>query len=101
MVVKIAWRDWRLVRILSNEQGGFPRKAVMLLSHTPGLLGGGLASTAGNFFFSISSGGWEKIKLKLTALPCIFIYVVFRFNPIAFAIQREPACPSVPTIAIA
>ena len=67
----------------------------------PACLGGGWRQRPVTFFFSISSGGWEKIKLKLTALPCIFIYVVFRFNPIAFAIQREPACPSVPTIAIA
>ena len=43
------------------------------------------------FFFVIffkSSGGWGKIKLKLTTLPRISINVVCRFNPIAFAIQR-------------
>ena len=36
----------------------------------------------------LSSGGWAKIKLKLTTLPRIFIHVVCRFNSIAFAIQR-------------
>ena len=38
-------------------------------------------------FFS-SSGGWEKIKLKLTTLPRIFIRVVCRFISVAFATQR-------------
>ena len=38
------------------------------------------------FYFS-SSGGWGKIKLKLTTLACIFVQVVRRFNSIAFAIQ--------------
>ena len=40
------------------------------------------------FFFSLSSGGWGKIKLKLTTLPRIFIRVVCRFNSVAFAAQR-------------
>ena len=43
-----------------------------------------------SYFFVrfLSSGGWGKIKLKLTTLPRIFIRVVCRFNSIAFAIQR-------------
>ena len=36
----------------------------------------------------ISSGGWGKVKLKLTTLPRISIRVVCRFNSIAFATQR-------------
>ena len=35
------------------------------------------------FFFFLSSGGWGKIKLKLTTLPRIFIRVVCRFNSVA------------------
>ena len=44
------------------------------------------------FFFFVSPGGWEKIKLKLTTLARNFICVVCRFNSIAFAIQRYLAC---------
>ena len=39
-------------------------------------------------FFFFSSGGWGKIKLKLTTLPRTFIRVVYRFNSVAFATQR-------------
>ena len=39
-------------------------------------------------FFCLSSGGWGKIKLKLTTLSRIFTHVVCRFNSVAFAIQR-------------
>ena len=52
------------------------------------------------FFFFSFSGGWGKIKLKLTTLPRIFIHVVCRFSSIAFATQRRRACPSLPAIAI-
>ena len=34
-------------------------------------------------FFFLSSGGWGKIKLKLTTLPRIFIRVVYRFNSVS------------------
>ena len=40
------------------------------------------------FFFLIPSGGWGKIKPKLTTLPRIFIRVVCRFNSVAFETQR-------------
>ena len=34
------------------------------------------------FFLFLSSGGWGKLKLKLTTLPRIFIRVVCRFNSV-------------------
>ena len=40
------------------------------------------------FLYFSSSGGWGKIKLKLTTLPRIFIRVVCRFNSVASATQR-------------
>ena len=52
-----------------------------------------LSQSSMHISFSIlflSSGGWEKkkIKLRLTTLPRIFIRVVCRFNSVAFATQR-------------
>ena len=44
------------------------------------------SSTLAFFFFFQSSGGWGKIKLKLTTLPRIFIRVVCRFNSVALAV---------------
>ena len=38
--------------------------------------------------FFIYSGGLGKMKVKLTALPRIFIRVVCRFNSGAFATER-------------
>ena len=49
-----------------------------------------------NFFCFSSSGGWGKLKLKLTTLPRIFIRVVCGFNSVAFATQRWLAHPSNP-----
>ena len=40
------------------------------------------------FFLFSSSGGWGKIKLKLTTRPRFFTHVACRFNSIVFAIQR-------------
>ena len=40
------------------------------------------------YIYILSSGGWGKIKLKLTTLPRIFIRVVCRFNSVASATQR-------------
>ena len=39
------------------------------------------------FYFFLSSGGWGKIKLKLTTLSRIFVRVVCRFISVAFAAQ--------------
>ena len=39
-------------------------------------------------FFFFLSGGWDKIKVKLTTLPRTFIHIVCQFNSFAFAIQR-------------
>ena len=43
------------------------------------------------FYFILSSGGWGKIKLTLTTLPCIFIRVC-RFNSMLsiFHSDRKP-----------
>ena len=45
------------------------------------------------FLIILFSGGWGKLKLKLTTLPRIFIHVMCRFNSIAFAIKLYMSHP--------
>ena len=55
-----------------------------------------------SFFCRCPPTGWEKIKLKLTTLPRIFMHVLCQFDSIAFAIKLVLlACPSAPVVATA
>ena len=48
-----------------------------------------LTSLLSLFVFSLSFGGWgDKIKLKLTPLPRIFMHAVRQFSSMVFVFQR-------------
>ena len=102
-IFRAAVRVFRIAgRLFSGEVPGPVSRTPFPVDHqtrhdTKGGLGGGGAHSVVtwlshltmdhcifSFSFSfISSGGWGKIKLKLTTLPRIFIRVVCRFNSVA------------------